>query len=175
MAKLGRPPTPTRLHILRGNPGKRKHPANEPQPPASIPVMPSWLSKEAKTEWRWLAPKLGHVDLMSEMYRSTLAAFCEAVGAFVRATKRLQREGEIVTEPIQNRHGDKIGERLRAHPCVKLQRDAFGRIKQFLGEFGLSPSSIRGLGNASNAPKETEAAKLAAQAAANRARTKQVG
>ena len=34
-----------------------------------------------------------------------------------------------------------VGAKKALHPAVKLQRDAFGRVKQFLAEFGLTPSS----------------------------------
>lgn len=48
----GRPPTPTALHKLRGNPGKRKHNDREPAPPAFAVVGLAWV---------WRRPTLVHV------------------------------------------------------------------------------------------------------------------
>lgn len=47
----GRPPKPTRLKILQGNPGHRPLPENEPQPPAGKPKPPETLSTEARNLW----------------------------------------------------------------------------------------------------------------------------
>lgn len=48
----GRPPTPTALHKLRGNPGKRARNDREPEPPAFAVVGRTWV---------WRRPTLAHV------------------------------------------------------------------------------------------------------------------
>ncbi len=48
----GRKPTPTRLKLLRNNPGKRPLNPDEPQPEATLPEPPAHLSDEAKCEWQ---------------------------------------------------------------------------------------------------------------------------
>ena len=40
----GRPPKPTYLKVLEGNPGKRPLNENEPKPKPSAPKCPAWLS-----------------------------------------------------------------------------------------------------------------------------------
>ena len=58
MKTPGPPPTPTNLKLLRGNPGKRKLNANEPDPEPAIPPCPSHLDKVAKKEWRRISKEL---------------------------------------------------------------------------------------------------------------------
>ena len=38
-------PVPTKLKLLRGNPGRRKIQDNEPEPKRGIPSLPKWLKK----------------------------------------------------------------------------------------------------------------------------------
>ena len=40
----GRKPTPTHLKLVKGNPGKRKLPINEPKPARDFPDVPHHLS-----------------------------------------------------------------------------------------------------------------------------------
>lgn len=40
---MSRRPTPTHLRLLRGNPGRRKLPENEPEVPQGAALMPPWL------------------------------------------------------------------------------------------------------------------------------------
>jgi hypothetical protein len=51
--KAGQRPTPTALKLLRGNPGKQRLPANEPQPDQTIevPDPPPFISGYAADEW----------------------------------------------------------------------------------------------------------------------------
>ncbi len=49
---------PTNLNLLRGNPGKRKLNANEPDPEPAIPTCPSHLNDVGKKEWRRVTKEL---------------------------------------------------------------------------------------------------------------------
>lgn len=171
MGRRGPAPTPTKLKVLRGNPGKRKLPTNEPEPTPGAPSMPDWLSAEAKREWKRVVPELLKVGLLTVVDRAVLAAYCQAHAELVWATAEVERKGRIVEVPVVNRVGDVVGEKLREHPAVRMQRDAFGRVKQFLGEFGLSPSSRARLQSPTDAkpPEDDPLARLAAQFAARRA------
>jgi len=53
----GRPPKPTALKVLTGNPGRRALPANEPVPPPGEAQAPDWLSIEARKLWNRYAPR----------------------------------------------------------------------------------------------------------------------
>ncbi len=137
----GRPPKPTRLKILAGNPGKRKLPEKEPQPRAETPTMPAWLSAEAKQEWRRIVPELQALGLLTIVDRVALASYCQAWAELVIATQLLSKEGRVVFSDIISRSGEYVGTKQALHPAVRMQRDAFARVKQFIGEFGLTPAS----------------------------------
>lgn len=53
----GRPPKPTALKLLTGNPGCRPLPQNEPKPPAGKAEPPDWLTAEARKLWDRYAPR----------------------------------------------------------------------------------------------------------------------
>lgn len=137
----GRPPKPTPLKILTGNPGKRPLNDREPKPKEGTPTCPVWIQGEAKAEWKRIVPELRALGLLTLVDRAALAAYCQAWAELVDCTKVLQEEGRVVTEPVLNKAGEHIGDQVRAHPIVRMQRDAFARFKAFLAEFGLSPAS----------------------------------
>lgn len=148
MGRRGPPPKPTRLKELAGNPGHRPLNKREPKPTSGAPGMPDWLSKEAKAEWRRVVPELEKLGLLTKVDRAALAAYCQAHAELADATKLLEAEGRIVSEPVtQRRKVDGewetfvVGWKKKLHPAVRLQRDAFARVKQFLGEFGLTPAT----------------------------------
>ena len=141
MGRRGPAPTPTKLKILRGNPGKRKLNDREPQPATGEPSMPTWLPAEARAEWRRVVPELQAIGLLSVVDRAMLATYCLAWARMVSAAKILETTGDLVDEPIFNRSGKKIGSRTKPHAAVKLHRDASAQTRNFQAEFGLSPAS----------------------------------
>lgn len=147
MGKRGPKPKPTRAKELAGNPGKRPLNDREPRPERGAPTCPGWLSKEARAEWRRVCPELDRLGLLCrKVDRAALAAYCQAYAELEYATALLNTEGRIVKEPITSTsrvtgETSVVGQRLKAHPAVKLQRDAFARVKSFLSEFGLTPAS----------------------------------
>jgi P27 family predicted phage terminase small subunit len=114
---------------------------HEPEPTPGEPECPKWLPPEAKAEWRRIVPELLSLKLLTVVDRGALTAYCLAWNELVACTKAMTREGRIISQPVLNRSGKKVGAIRRPNPAARLQRDAFARVKQFLGEFGLSPSS----------------------------------
>lgn len=163
MGRRGPAPKPSKLKIAAGNPGKRTINPREPKPDSNQPAMPLWLSTRAKAEWRRIAPELVKLGLLSKIDLAALAAYCQAFAEIEIATRTIEAEGRIcrmpilaeedVTELVANpktgdmewkittKKGQIIGERLKTHPAATQQREAFRIVKQFLAEFGLSPSS----------------------------------
>jgi P27 family predicted phage terminase small subunit len=142
----GRKPKPTRLKEIAGNPGCRPLNRNEPQPAVEGLSCPSWLPLKAKREWRRIVPELKRLGLATMVDLAALAAYCVAFGELQEATEILEAEGRILAEPIyqwdkEAQEKRKVGEKKYEHPAVRLQRDALGRVKAFLPEFGLSPSA----------------------------------
>lgn len=141
MGARGPAPKPTKLKILAGNPGHRPINRLEPEPTPGAPDPPAWLPAEALAEWRRVVPELDRLKLLTKVDRAVLAAYCVAWSELVTATQKLEAEGRVVDVVVRDRHGEEVGTRAALHPAVKLQRDAFARVKAYLGEIGLSPSS----------------------------------
>ena len=130
MSKPGPKPKPTHLKILEGNPGKRPLNKNEPKPKPVAPRMPTWLSNEAKQEWRKLAPELEKLGLLSVIDGISLAILCQETANYRVAVTDYKKALFLGK-----------GNQKRKHPALQVGRDAATLIKSFIGEFGLSPSA----------------------------------
>lgn len=141
MAKTGPKPKPTALKVLMGNPGKRPLPQNEPKPKPVAPKMPDWLDREAKREWRRVAPELERLGLLTVVDGAALAAYCQAYSQFVAATKELKAH--------QGEHGSLLitqvsytgVENKKPHPAIKVANEAAQLVARYAAEFGLTPSA----------------------------------
>ena len=132
MGARGPAPKPTKTKILQGNPGHRKLNKAEPKPRDGAPNCPTWLSAEAKAEWRRLVPELEEIGLLSLVDRMALTTLCQAWAEFYEATKILEKEGRTFTT---------IAGYIVQHPAVAMQRSAWAGVKSFCSLFGLDPSS----------------------------------
>lgn len=92
---MGRPPKPTHLKVLEGNPGKRAINKNEPKPQAKAPSCPAHLDKEAKAEWRRISKQLLQLGLLTEVDRAALAAYCQAWSRWVYAEEKISQLVEL--------------------------------------------------------------------------------
>ncbi len=61
----GRPPKPTKLKLIQGNPGKRALPEFEPDPERGIPAPPRWFPAEYFDLWAEIAPTLEEMRVLS--------------------------------------------------------------------------------------------------------------
>lgn len=127
MARTGRPPKPTALKLIDGNPGKRKIEPEAKVAPGK-PVRPRDLSPEARREWDRL------VDLLPE----TLLQRCDAYAlrslavAIVRcrqAEKLIDAEG-LTAEGVQG---------IKEHPAVGTEVKYRNLVDRLGAQFGLSP------------------------------------
>ncbi len=132
MAIRGRKPKPTALKVLEGNPGKRPLNDNEPKPRPIAPSPPSWLPREAKKQWKELAPALEKERLLTEVDGLAFAMLLLHWAQVAEATKILKKEGLIT-----------VDERglPRKHPAHQILRDHSEAFRQYMAEFGLSPSA----------------------------------
>jgi P27 family predicted phage terminase small subunit len=141
----GRKPVPTNLKILKGNPGKRPLNKNEPKPELGAPGCPTWLSIEAKAEWRRIVPKLDKLGLLTKVDRAALAVYCEMWATFVYAQRLVHQHGIIIlkkTMEAETADGTVIiYQHPVKNPALQVSRDAADKIRQFCAEFGLTPSA----------------------------------
>jgi P27 family predicted phage terminase small subunit len=72
------------------------------------------------------------------------------------ATRTLEAVGRVCVWEIFDKQGKKVGQRLKAHPAVQMQRDAARLVKQFISEFGLTPASRTRVQGATGGEGETD-------------------
>jgi P27 family predicted phage terminase small subunit len=130
----GRPPTPFRLQLLRGNPGKRAlRPEPEPGRSAECPDPPGFLPPYAAEEWRRVASPLWHCHLLTIADVQPLAAYCCAYSRWRLAEEALTRMGgELV---IKTRTG------VRQNPLVRVARAAAVLMLNCAAQIGATPAA----------------------------------
>ncbi len=128
----GPKPSPTRLKVIAGNPGRRPLPSGEPTPRRGIPEMPEFLGEIARKKWDVLVLELDRIGLLTVIDGDVLAAYCTAWEEFEEATTLIAKEGRTCM-------GGSGG--LKIHPATTLQRTAWKAIRDFAALFGLEPSS----------------------------------
>jgi len=136
---MGRTAQPAALKLIKGR-GEGKDSAGRPvnQGPAFKrvpPTAPSWLTTEAKAEWKRVVPGLSRLELLKPEDRAALAAYCEAWATFVAATRVVQKEGLTINA--------KQG--TLPHPAVGIARAAGREMRSWAGHFGLTPSTEQAL------------------------------
>lgn len=163
----GRPPTPTALKILRGNPGKRAINTDEPKPPRGEVKPPPWLKGRGRTAWKWIAPVLQQMGVLTTADPHALALLCDAYAEYIECRATVRKfgavyESRVVKASTRRVDGDTEldGDKpeglswddedfdgndwsviIRPRPEVKMASDAWRRVQRMLTEFGLTPSS----------------------------------
>lgn len=131
----GRKPKPTAKKKLQGNPGRRPLPAEEPEFTGTT-TAPKWLDSTARQEWRRLAPRLELLGILTAADRAAFAIYCSQYSRMVRAEKFLQSPKAGGSEVYVTATGA-----LRTWPHVHIANQAAKVCKEFITEFGLTPSS----------------------------------
>jgi P27 family predicted phage terminase small subunit len=126
-------PTPIKLRLLRGNPGRRPIP-REPQPKsaAKCPEPPDYVTGYAAREWKWLAPELWALGLLTVLDQTVFAAYCVSYGRWRAAEELLQGEPLVVP----GSEGNQV-----QNPLVRIASQAARDLLRVGSEFGLTPSA----------------------------------
>lgn len=134
MAKPGPAPKPTALKVVKGNPGKRPLPKNEPKYEAvvKIPTPPSWLSKEGKAHYKRLATRLVKANVLTTNDTESLAILADAYATFIYAQKEIQKKGATVGG---------VKSQSKLNPYLSIADKAWLKIKALTPEFGMTPAS----------------------------------
>lgn len=88
-----------------------------------IPRAPSWLSKEAKAEWRRIMPLLVERKILTEDNMGFVESYCVATGRVREIERIIQAAGEITV------------------PMFRMQDKAMTTQRQLAAELGLTPVS----------------------------------
>ena len=161
MARTGRPPVPTQLKILRGNPGKRRLNLREPAPPDDGIAMPEYLGDVARKRWGVMLPLLQAVRVMTKADVEALARYCDTYEWWLATRAKLKAEGD--TYPILNDKGDV--KYIAQRPEVSIANKLATQLRQLESDFGLSPAARTSLKVEPDAKEESTLAKFLARRA----------
>jgi len=128
----GPAPLPTNIKRLNGNPGHRPLNVAEPKPLPIAPECPSWLDKEAKKEWKRVAPELERLGLLTKVDGTALQGYCQAYATWKQCTEALQKHGLV----METQSGY-----LQQRPEVSIGNKALDQVRAFCIQFGLTPSA----------------------------------
>lgn len=130
---VGRPPKPTAVKAITGNPGQREI-GSEPVPDSgnekTTTHCPPELKGEAFAEWNRLAPELYRLGLLTKVDRSYFQAYCESWGTYYDAMRYVEDHGII----IEGRQGPV------KNPAMQVAKDSLDGMLKFGTRFGLSPA-----------------------------------
>lgn len=129
MGRRGPRPKPTALRKIEGVPGHRPLARHEPTPPRveTAPPAPRTLDLSGRAEWRRLAAQLQVLGLLTHLDLSALEVYC-ALFAEERQLRKLRARW------VREKRDDV----WRVDTAIDRKR---GLQRQYLAEFGLSPSS----------------------------------
>lgn len=129
---IGRPPVPSALKLLAGNPGKRPISQDEPTLPLAEPRCPDHLDEVAQNEWKRIVPLLMRMRVLTEADEIQLANLCQTYSTMIKAQGELQRLGML--------HKTKSGF-VQANPLFGVVMKCLSAISKISSEFGLSPAA----------------------------------
>jgi P27 family predicted phage terminase small subunit len=128
----GRPPKPTRIKALTGNPGKRPLNMHEPRPEPALPDCPPELSPIAQREWARLTAELAKLNLITKLDRGALATYCGAYALWADATEQINKFGAMVKAPT--------GFPIQS-PYLAIANRQAEIMMRIASEFGFTPAS----------------------------------
>lgn len=131
MGRRGPAPTPTKLKLLRGNPGRR--PIRPEPEPTGLPAIPVGTSPKARRVWRRLIHDYAATGVLTGVDADALRVYCDAVVRYEQAAKLLEDSGPLVRGA---RQGD-----LVKNPLHQVVRDNADLIRAFARELGFTPAA----------------------------------
>ena len=128
----GRKPKPTQMKVLQGTFRKDRANPAEPKPKKEMPPCPDFLEGMARKEYFRIGRKLERIGVLTEVDDLALIGLCQSWAEYLEATEQVRKTGMLVKAPS----GYPI-----LNPYVTLANQALKRVKAFLTEFGMTPSS----------------------------------
>jgi P27 family predicted phage terminase small subunit len=119
------------LHRLQGTYRKSRH-GNTPEPDAAIPKVPPGMDKEARKWWRYYAPRLAKLRVLTEVDRECLAIYCTAAARRERAEIEILKTGAVVKTPAGF---------AAVNPWLNVSNKAAEIMLRYGQELGMSPAS----------------------------------
>lgn len=151
MAKRGRKSTPTTLKLLRGNPGKRSLPKNEPQPKGNLPACPEYLEGKARDAWLAFAEQLSECGIARALDATALELLCSSYGLYCQAEALVLAHGPVWLEMPKD--GESKIPRFVYSPHWAVKNREWKNVLSMLREFGMTPSSRTSVETTGDAPQ----------------------
>jgi len=140
MGKPGPKTQPTQLKILRGNPGKRPLPKNEPQPVSGFPPCPEHLQGRAREAWEMFSVQLESAGVGTALDATALELLCTSYALYRDAAEQVAKYGPCWVKTTQD--GLPL---IKFSPHSGIMERERKNIRVLLTEFGMTPSSRTGL------------------------------
>jgi P27 family predicted phage terminase small subunit len=140
--RTGKPPLPTHLKLLRGNPGQRALNKREPEPtpPTEPPEPPADLGPYAKEEWSRIIVEAFRLRLVTVVDIQPLAAYCDAYERWRRAREMIAamaaRDPVLQGFIVKTQSGG-----AAPNPLVWIAQNAARDMVRYASEFGLTPAA----------------------------------
>lgn len=95
MGQRGPLPEPTKAKILKGNPGHRPLPDDEPEPEllAVVPDPPAWMPRKGCDAWELVTRELQKAQMLHALDLPVLELFCVAYHHWREILDELEKEG----------------------------------------------------------------------------------
>ncbi len=132
MGRRGPAPKPTELKRLQGTVRADRDSTIGDAFDDTMPYCPSYLSDEAKLEWRRVAKHLHQVGILKYVDRAVMAAYVDAYGRFIQILAAM--DGQPFTYETDKGY-------VYPNPLIKQLEAAKGEMLRFMRELGLTPSS----------------------------------
>lgn len=128
----GRPPKPTGLKLVTGNPGKRALNKQEPDPDYLEDLAPPTRLSEAEAEvWRELATPLRKAKVLTTVDVLALEMLCIAVARYRWATAKTPPNAGV----LKGENG------LMMNPWLIVQSMTFKQATGLMRDFGMTPAA----------------------------------
>lgn len=138
---MARPPKPTALKLVTGNPGKRALNKQEPDPTYLQDLTPpDWLDQAAAQVWNEVAPNLRAAKVLTVMDVQALAMGCIAIAQYRRAVKRTG-DNLVKSKVIEGEDGQPVETGEQVNPWFIVQSMSFKQAMAVFQQFGMSPAA----------------------------------
>ncbi len=109
------------------------------------PRAPSWLSKDAKAEWKRVVPLLVDRGVLTNGDLGSLESYCVAVGTVCECQRALNKEGMFqrdLTKTVTKDGKAIITDKgFKRHPAIGVMNTSMTIVRQYAAELGLTPVS----------------------------------
>ncbi|MBT9153313.1 MAG: hypothetical protein DDT35_01545 [Firmicutes bacterium] len=142
MARTGRPPKPTELHIRDGTLGTRQR----AKTPLIIggkrkPSCPKELTGHAKKAFRLLLDDLWAAGILDAADRTMIVTAAMHYGLAMDAQEKIKKMGSVYSVTRAARGGKPEQEVFEANPAVKILRDSLMEYRHCCDILGIGPTA----------------------------------